>query len=203
MFDRVYETKAVAALRQPRQHQRQKDCIGGIVGEMDLGIVSLLRSLRQRKKRDRQLCRRHRGLSSAGIRSSWAKLTLSGKSSVGGIVGSGSEDTSSSAGSGCTVTDCRSLVVVEDCDQFSGAISGRDLGVFRGNYFVSDATRHRTAAVHPVRPSRWTTPPSVRSTAVPEDFLSFYAALLSATAERSKRCALTTATFLISPSSPV
>ena len=44
-------------------------------------------------------------------------------------------------GSGCTVTDCRSLVVVEDCDQFSGAISGRDLGVFRGNYFVSDVLR--------------------------------------------------------------
>ncbi len=60
---------------------------------------------------------------------------------MGGIVGSGSEDTSSSAGSSCTVTNCRSLVVVEDCDQFSGAISGRDLGVFRGNYFVSDVLR--------------------------------------------------------------
>ena len=113
------------------------------------------------------------GLSSAGIRSSWAKLTLSGKSSVGGIVGSGSEDTASSAGSGCTVTNCRSLVVVEDCDQFSGAISGRDLGVFRGNYFVSDVLRgiDRRSLSGQAEPMDYAAFCALGS--VPEDFLSF------------------------------
>ncbi len=150
---------------------------------------ALLRSLRQRKKRDRQLCRRHRGLSSAGIRSSWAKLTLSGKSSVGGIVGSGSEDTSSSAGSSCTVTDCRSLVVVEDCDQFSGAISGRDLGVFRGNYFVSDTLRgiDRRSLSGQAEPMDYAALCALDG--VPEDFLSFTLPLCLRRQNAQKRCA--------------
>ena len=131
VFDRVYETKAVVQHCINRGSiSGKKDCIGGIVGEMDLGIVLSCEAYGSARSETGSYVGGIAGLSSAGIRSSWAKLTLSGKSSVGGIVGSGS-----------TVTDCRSLVVVEDCDQFSGAISGRDLGVFRGNYFVSDVLR--------------------------------------------------------------
>ena len=131
VFDRVYETKAVVQHCINRGSiSGKKDCIGGIVGEMDLGIVLSCEAYGSARSETGSYVGGIAGLSSAGIRSSWAKLTLSGKSSVGGIVGSGS-----------TVTDCRSLVVVEDCDQFSGAISGRNLGVFRGNYFVSDVLR--------------------------------------------------------------
>ena len=204
MFDRVYETKAVV------QH-----CVnrGSISGKKRLHRRhrrrdgprhrALLRSLRQRKKRDRQLCRWHCGLSSAGIRSSWAKLTLSGKSSVGGIVGSGSEDTSSSAGSSCTVTDCRSLVVVEDCDQFSGAISGRDLGVFRGNYFVSDTLRgiDRRSLSGQAEPMDYAALCALDG--VPEDFLSFTLPLCLRRQNAQNAALLTTATPSISPSSPV
>ena len=169
VFDRVYETKAVVQHCVNRGSiSGKKDCIGGIVGEMDLGIVLSCEAYGSARSETGSYVGGIAGLSSAGIRSSWAKLTLSGKSSVGGIVGSGSEDTSSSAGSGCTVTDCRSLVVVEDCDQFSGAISGRDLGVFRGNYFVSDTLRSLSGQAEPMDYAAFCALGSV-----PEDFLSF------------------------------
>ena len=174
VFDRVYETKAVVQHCVNRGSiSGKKDCIGGIVGEMDLGIVLSCEAYGSARSETGSYVGGIAGLSSASIRSSWAKLTLSGKSSVGGIVGSGSEDTSSSAGSGCTVTDCRSLVVVEDCDQFSGAISGRDLGVFRGNYFVSDVLRgiDRRSLSGQAEPMDYAAFCALGS--VPEDFLSF------------------------------
>ena len=174
VFDRVYETKAVVQHCVNRGSiSGKKDCIGGIVGEMDLGIVLSCEAYGSARSETGSYVGGIAGLSSAGIRSSWAKLTLSGKSSVGGIVGSGSEDISSSAGSGCTVTDCRSLVVVEDCDQFSGAISGRDLGVFRGNYFVSDVLRgiDRRSLSGQAEPMDYAAFCALGS--VPEDFLSF------------------------------
>lgn len=174
VFDRVYETKAVVQHCVNRGSiSGKKDCIGGIVGEMDLGIVLSCEAYGSARSETGSYVGGIAGLSSAGIRSSWAKLTLSGKSSVGGIVGSGSEDTSSSAGSSCTVTDCRSLVVVEDCDQFSGAISGRDLGVFRGNYFVSDVLRgiDRRSLSGQAEPMDYAALCALDG--VPEDFLSF------------------------------
>lgn len=174
VFDRVYETKAVVQHCVNRGSiSGKKDCIGGIVGEMDLGIVLSCEAYGSARSETGSYIGGIAGLSSAGIRSSWAKLTLSGKSSVGGIIGSGSEDTSSSAGSGCTVTDCRSLVVVEDCDQFSGAISGRDLGVFRGNYFVSDVLRgiDRRSLSGQAEPMDYAAFCALDG--VPEDFLSF------------------------------
>lgn len=174
VFNRVYETKAVVQHCVNRGSiSGKKDCIGGIVGEMDLGIVLSCEAYGSARSETGSYVGGIAGLSSAGIRSSWAKLTLSGKSSVGGIVGSGSEDTSSSAGSGCMVTDCRSLVVVEDCDQFSGAISGRDLGVFRGNYFVSDVLRgiDRRSLSGQAEPMDYAAFCALGS--VPEDFLSF------------------------------
>lgn len=174
VFDRVYETKAVVQHCVNRGSiSGKKDCIGGIVGEMDLGIVLSCEAYGSARSETGSYVGGIAGLSSAGIRSSWAKLTLSGKSSVGGIVGSGSEDTASSAGSGCTVTDCRSLVVVEDCDQFSGAISGRDLGVFRGNYFVSDTLRgiDRRSLSGQAEPMDYAALCALDG--VPEDFLSF------------------------------
>ena len=174
VFDRVYETKAVVQHCVNRGSiSGKKDCIGGIVGEMDLGIVLSCEAYGSARSETGSYVGGIAGLSSAGIRSSWAKLTLSGKSSVGGIVGSGSEDTSSSAGSSCTVTDCRSLVVVEDCDQFSGAISGRDLGVFRGNYFVSDVLRgiDRRSLSGQAEPMNYAALCALDG--VPEDLLSF------------------------------
>ena len=42
------------------------------------------------------------------------------------------------SGSGSTVAGCYSIVEIEDCTQYSGAISGADAGTFLENYYVSD-----------------------------------------------------------------
>ena len=174
VLNRVYETKAIVQRCVNRGSiSGKKDCIGGIVGEMDLGIVLSCEAYGSAKSETGSYVGGIAGLSSANIRSCWAKLSLSGKSSVGGIVGSGNEDTSSSAGSGCTVTNCRSLVVVEDCDQFAGAVAGRDLGTFHGNYFVSDTLRgiDRRSLAGQAEPMDYAALCALDG--VPEDFLSF------------------------------
>ena len=152
----------------------KRSYVGGIVGRMDLGYLTACEtSSCTITNENGSYTGGIAGLTGATVHGSFSKCTLSGKKYVGGIVGSGSEDTSSSAGSGCTVTDCRSLVVVEDCDQFSGAISGRDLGVFRGNYFVSDTLRgiDRRSLSGQAEPMDYAALCALDG--VPEDFLSF------------------------------
>ena len=88
VYDRVYETKALVQHCVNRGSiSGKKDCIGGIVGEMDHGIVLSCEAYGSARSETGSYVGGIAGLSSAGIRSSWAKLTLSGKSSVGGIVG--------------------------------------------------------------------------------------------------------------------
>ena len=140
LLNRVYETKAIVQECTNRGSiTGKKDCVGGIVGEMDLGITLRCYAYGSAQSETGSYVGGIAGLSASNIRACWAKLSLSGKSAVGGIVGSGSEG--SAVGSGCTVKDCRSLVVIDSCDQFAGAVSGRDLGTFRGNLFVSDTLR--------------------------------------------------------------
>lgn len=115
----------------------KKKAVGGIVGRMDLGLI--------------QNCEAYgdvtggnqvggiAGASSAKIKSSWAKCTLSGGNYVGGILGEGTESSYTSASS--TVQNCRALVDIDEADQFSGAISGGQSGTFSGNLFVSDNLR--------------------------------------------------------------
>jgi len=172
VLNRVYETKAVVQECTNRGSiTGKKDCIGGIVGEMDLGIVLRSYAYGSATSETGSYVGGIAGLSSSNIRSCWAKLTLSGKSGVGGIVGSGSEG--SVVGSGCTVKDCRSLVTIEACDQFAGAISGRDLGTFHGNLFVSDTLRgiDRRSLTGQAEPVSYEALLALKD--VPEDFRRF------------------------------
>ncbi len=174
VLNRVYETKAIVQHCVNRGSiTGKKNCIGGIVGEMDLGIVLSCEAYGSAKSETGSYIGGIAGLSSSNIRSCWAKLTLSGKSSVGGIVGSGREDDASLSGSGCTVTLCRSLVLIEDCDQFAGAVSGRDLGTFRDNLFVSDTLRgiDRRSLAGQAEPLDYAAFCALDG--VPEDFLRF------------------------------
>ena len=141
VLNRVYESKAVVQQCVNRGDiVSKKDCAGGIVGEMDLGLALRCEAYGSVKSENGRYIGGIVGLSSSKIRACWSKCALSGKSGVGGIIGSGSES-SSVTGSDCIVTDCRSLVVIEACEQFAGAIAGRDLGTFHGNLFVSDTLR--------------------------------------------------------------
>ena len=103
---------------------------------MDLGLIADCRGFGSAESENGSYVGGIAGLGNATIRGCFAKCTLSGRSYVGGIVGSGlergAEDTSS------TVTGCCSMVRITDCEQYSGAIAGRNVGEFLENFFVSD-----------------------------------------------------------------
>lgn len=109
---------------------------GSVCGRMDLGLIADCRGFGSAESENGSYVGGIAGLGNATIRGCFAKCTLSGRSYVGGIVGSGlergAEDTSS------TVTGCCSMVRITDCEQYSGAIAGRNVGEFLENFFVSD-----------------------------------------------------------------
>lgn len=127
----TYKTRVV--LRQCVNHgavSAKKQNAGGIVGNMEMGTVLGALNLGTLDAEDAANVGGVAGKSSAPIRQSSAKCRLTGKSQVGGIAGTGKE-----------ITDCRSLVVVDACDEARGAIAGTvaDNSTLERNYFVSSS----------------------------------------------------------------
>ena len=127
----TYKTRVV--LRQCVNHgtvSAKKQNAGGIVGNMEMGTVLGALNLGTLDAEDAANVGGVAGKSSAPIRQSSAKCRLTGKSQVGGIAGTGKE-----------ITDCRSLVVVDACDEARGAIAGTvaDDSILERNYFVSSS----------------------------------------------------------------
>lgn len=127
----TYKTRVV--LRQCVNHgavSAKKQNAGGIVGNMEMGTVLGALNLGTLDAEDAANVGGVAGKSSAPIRQSSAKCRLTGKSQVGGIAGTGKE-----------ITDCRSLVAVDACDEARGAIAGTvaDDSTLERNYFVSSS----------------------------------------------------------------
>lgn len=127
----TYKTRVV--LRQCVNHgtvSAKKQNAGGIVGNMEMGTVLGALNLGTLDAEDAANVGGVAGKSSAPIRQSSAKCRLTGKSQVGGIAGTGKE-----------ITDCRSLVVVDACDEARGAIAGTvaDDSTLERNYFVGSS----------------------------------------------------------------
>ena len=76
-------------------------------------------------------------MSQIPIEGCYVKARLSGQKYVGGIIGQGINRTVEETGS--TVTDCKSLVVIEDAVKFYGAISSTPDGTFKRNQFVGES----------------------------------------------------------------
>ncbi len=117
----------------------KKQCAGGIVGSMDMGTVMQCTNFADLSEDTADYVGGIAGQSKSAIRQSSAKCRLDGRRYVGGIAGSGS-----------TLTDCRSMVLA-DGEEWVGAIaggleSGSSLaGLLQdseseqsGNYFVSE-----------------------------------------------------------------
>lgn len=115
----------------------KRSYVGGIVGRMDLGYLTACEtSSCSVTNENGSYTGGIAGLTGATVHGSFAKCTLSGKKYVGGIVGSGVQE--SVDGSKSTVSWNYSLVSITDCQQYQGAISGSDTGTFTYNYYVSD-----------------------------------------------------------------
>ena len=117
----------------------KKQCAGGIVGSMDMGTVMQCTNFADLSEDTADYVGGIAGQSKSAIRQSSAKCRLDGRRYVGGIAGSGS-----------TLTNCRSMVLA-DGEEWVGAIaggleSGNSLaGLLQdseseqsGNYFVSE-----------------------------------------------------------------
>lgn len=109
---------------------------GGICGRMDLGLIAGSEDYGSVRSESGSYVGGIAGLAASTVRHCYAKCTLSGKTYVGGIVGSGvAEDLS---GGASTVAGCCSMVDITSCQEFMGAVSGADAGDFMENYFLSD-----------------------------------------------------------------
>ena len=115
----------------------KKKAVGGICGRMDLGLIQNCEAYGDVTGGDE--VGGIAGASSAKIKASWAKCTLSGGNYVGGILGEGTESDLTKGSS--SVVNCRAIVDIAEADQFAGAIAGGQSGDFSGNLFVSDTLR--------------------------------------------------------------
>ncbi|MGN0652864.1 MAG: hypothetical protein ACI4KN_07670 [Gemmiger sp.] len=95
----------------------KKQCMGGIVGLMDMGTVLACTSYADMDSESADYVGGIAGRSKAVIRQCAVKAKLSGADYVGGI-----------AGSGATVTDCRSLVLTDGNEKVGAVLGGTESG---------------------------------------------------------------------------
>lgn len=116
----------------------KRNYVGGIAGKMDLGLVAQCESYGSVSSESGSYVGGVAGLCGATIRHCFVKCSLSGGKYVGGVVGSGVEETKS--GTSSTVAGCCVMAEITDGEQYIGAISGAYAGVFLENYFVSSVS---------------------------------------------------------------
>lgn len=114
----------------------KRNYVGSICGKMDLGLITNAKGFGEASSESGSYVGGIAGLTGATIRNSYAKCTLSGKKYIGGIVGSGIEETINQSVS--NVSGCYSMVDVSSAQQYFGAVSGSNAGEYLENYFVSD-----------------------------------------------------------------
>ena len=131
-YRRQYEYKAIVQrCTNTGVVTGKRSYVGGICGRMDLGLITASEGYGTVASENGSYVGGVAGITASVVRGSYAKCTLSGKHYVGGIVGSGVEETA--GGSSSTVAGCYSLVDITDCQQYNGAVSGSDTGAFSHN----------------------------------------------------------------------
>lgn len=131
-LDFTYNTKALLlSCVNTGAVEGKRDYVGGIVGRMDMGLVSTCEGYGQVASDDGSYVGGIAGAAYSAIQDSWAKCTLSGTDYIGGVAGLGS-----------TLTNCHTLVRIAESGAYQGAIVG-DLDddpsvVLSGNTFTSD-----------------------------------------------------------------
>lgn len=133
---RQYKLKAVIhACENLGEVTAKRDCVGGIVGKADMGIVYESESYSRVTSESGSFVGGIAGISAADIISCYTKSLLKGKKYVGGILGSGvNEDYS---GDSSLVSGCISIVRIESFSQYGGAVCGTEAGEFKDNRFIS------------------------------------------------------------------
>ena len=124
----TYQTRAILMnCSNYGEVQAKKSCAGGVCGRMDLGTITGCGGYGTVTSETGDYVGGVCGLSLSSIRKSYAKCTVSGRSYIGGIVGSGNQ-----------VTNCAAMTRIAQYTQLGGAIAGEITGSYSKNRFVSD-----------------------------------------------------------------
>lgn len=115
--------------------ESKRNYTGGIAGRADIGYIASSESYGSIDA-EGDYVGGIAGYASITIEDCLTKTTLSGGSYVGGILGLGVTETAD--GTGSLVANCKTLVEIEEAEQFYGAIAGDDAGDFKDNTFTSD-----------------------------------------------------------------
>lgn len=139
LLNRVYESRsAVANSTNSGEITSKKSSVGGICGRMELGVIQGCMNYGPIKSESGSQVGGIAGIASSKIRDCYVKSSLSGSGYVGGIIGVGSTGL---FGDGSSVSDCVSIVEINDASEFFGAIAGAKGGEFSRNLYVSDDLR--------------------------------------------------------------
>lgn len=107
----------------------EKNYVGGVCGLQEMGTIIRCANMGNMKSRSGEYIGGICGRSLSYIVEASSSGILGGNAYVGGI-----------SGDGMHISDCRSLVKIQDADSWYGAIAGHvaDEGVVRNNTFISD-----------------------------------------------------------------
>ncbi len=105
----------------------KKNCVGGAVGYMDLGVVYGCENYGEITSLSGDYVGGIAGQSLASIRNCWNLCVLNGRDYVGGIAGSVND-----------ISGCRCIVKLSATGGWKGAIAGEVMGEAKENYFVGE-----------------------------------------------------------------
>lgn len=171
-FNSTYETKAVLENCINRGTvSGKKDCMGGLVGRMDLGTVIDCQNYGAVESAGGDYVGGVAGRSDGSIRRCYVKCTLSGNDYVGGL-----------AGWTGRLTDSCAIATILDGTEFVGAVAGNadlEKGVIRNNCFVDTGT----AAIDGISYAGKAAPVAFEELrqrkSIPAEFVSFTLTLLA------------------------
>ena len=140
----------------------RKDCVGGVVGRADLGVVIGCQNYGAVESTGGEYTGGVCGASYSVIRGSWAKCDLTGSCHVGGIAGYGTD-----------LTNCGSLIRILEGTAYLGAIAGETGGAVSGNRFVSDTLGGIDGVSYAGKAEPVTYETLLQMEGIPQDFSSF------------------------------
>ncbi|MBQ9188470.1 MAG: hypothetical protein IJ138_04030, partial [Clostridia bacterium] len=135
--DNLYEYRAaLSGCRNFGRVSAKRSYAGGVCGKMTIGIIDDSINYGAVASETGSYVGGIAGLTQAKVHGSFAKCTVSGKSYIGGIVGSGYTDSAEQSGS--LVSDCVAVVSVSADGQFAGTVAGGAEGLYRANRYLAD-----------------------------------------------------------------
>lgn len=171
LISSTYETKAV--LQNCRNYggvTAKKDCVGGLVGRMDLGMALDGQNYGPVTSTGGDYVGGVAGFASASVRGCYAKNTLSGGSYVGGI-----------AGWAGRLRNCYAIATITEGSECLGAIAGgmESDGVLQDNYFVNTGIAGVDGVSYAGRAEPIPFDALSRFTGVPPEFTAFTLTLVA------------------------